>query len=256
MSYFFSPQKINLPYFHIFVFAFNLMNTIIEKSKKTFGEQLKPFKNIVWFLCLFLIFEFLWKLCVHQGEDERVLLILGKDLTSYTEGINHWTAETVYWVLHNLLGYKDFHLINGITLYFEGSIQIDIIWGCTGLKQLFMFSFIMLFYFGPRKKKLWYIPLSLIILVIINIVRLTIIFIIIKNPYPDWFIPLNEWYNNRIWENTKECYLVFYKDWFNIFHRDVFKWIYYDGVIFLLWLIWEEKIRKVDNKKRSVKESD
>ena len=207
-------------------------------------KRIEPFKNIIWFLCLFLIFEFIWKLCVHQGEDERILLVLGKDLTAYTEGINRWTAKSVYWFVHDVLGYKDFYLLNGVTLYFKGSIPIDIIWGCTGLKQLFMFAFILTFYFGPAKKKLWYIPLSLVILLLINIIRLSIIFLIIKNPFPEWFIAVNEWYNNRDWINTRECYLMFYKDWFNVFHRDIFTWIYYDGVIFILWLIWEEKIRK------------
>ncbi len=207
-------------------------------------EKLKPFKDIIWFLCLFLIFEFIWKLCVHQGEDERILLVLGKDLTSYTEGFNKWTANIVYWLIHDMLGYHNFNIIHNTTLYFDGSIYIDIIWGCTGLKQFFMFTFIMLFYFGPLKKKLWFIPMSLFVLLFINIVRLTIIILIVKVPFPEWFIPVNEWYNNCTWENTKECYMQFYEDWFNVFHRDIFVWIYYDGVIFVLWLLWEEKIRK------------
>lgn len=219
------------------------MNTKSKTCIFTFADKLKPFKNIIWFLCLFLIFEFIWKVCVHQGEDESVLLVFGKDLTSYTYGINRWTAQATYWFVHNLLGYDAFH-IRDTVLYFEGSLKVDIIWGCTGLKQLFMFTFILLFYWGPVKKKLWYLPLSLVILVIINILRLAIIFIIIQDPFPTWFIPLNEWYNDRVWMNTKEYYDMFYLDWFNIFHRDVFKWIYYDGVIFILWLVWEEKIRK------------
>ena len=226
------------------------MNTELKNKAYTLIKKLEPFKYILWFLCLFLIFEFIWKLCVHQGEDERILLVFGKDLTRYTEGINQWTAEIVYWFVHDLLGYQDFHIIDKVTLYFEGSIPIDIIWGCTGLKQLFMFAFILTFYYGPVKKKLWYLPLSLLILVFINILRLAIIFIIIRTPFPEGFIAVNEWYNDRIWENTKECYIVFYKDWFNIFHRDVFTWIYYDGVIFVLWLIWEEKIRKSYHKLR------
>lgn len=219
------------------------MNCKTDNHILSVAEKLKPFKDIIWFLCLFLIFEFVWKLCVHQGDDERILLVLGKDLTAYTEGMNLWTAKTVYWLIHDVLGYHNFY-INGITLYFENSIFIDIIWGCTGLKQYLMFTFIMLFYFGPAKKKLWYIPLSLVILLLINIIRLVIIILIIKQPFPEWFISVNEWYNNRTWVNSPECYLQFYEDWFNIFHRDIFVWIYYDGVIFVLWLIWEEKIRK------------
>ncbi|MBK5723124.1 archaeosortase/exosortase family protein [Dysgonomonas sp. Marseille-P4677] len=220
------------------------MNTKTNSYIITLVDRLKPFKDIIWFLCLFLIFEFIWKLCVHQGENERILIVLGKDLTAYTEGINEWTASSVYWVIHDVLGYDNFYIINDVTLYFENSIYIDIIWGCTGLKQFFMFTFIMLFYFGPAKKKLWFIPLSLFILLLINILRLAIIILIVKDPFPEWFIPINEWYNNCTWENTKECYFKFYEDWFNVFHRDIFVWIYYDGVIFVLWLIWEEKIRK------------
>lgn len=244
MSYFFCLKKVNYPYFNNFVFdLYTMVATIEDKLDKVFPKRLLPFKDIIWFLCLFLIFEFIWKLCVHQGEDERILLVLGKDLTHYTFDISLWTAKAVYWLLHDVFGYTDLHM-QGITLYFNGSIPIDIIWGCTGLKQLFMFTFILGLYFGPIKKKLWYIPLSLLILVVINILRLAIIFIIIKDPFPEWFISVNEWYNNRVWDNTRDTYLLFYKDWFNVFHRDIFTWIYYDGVIFILWLIWEEKIRK------------
>lgn len=216
----------------------SLSNKIIVQVNK-----LKPLKNIVWFLILFLIFDLIWKLCVHQGDNERILLVLGKDLTSYTEGICLFTAKAVYWTVHTLLGYHDFRIV-GETIFFENSLKVDIIWGCTGLKQLIMFSFIILFYFGPIKKKLWFIPLSMLILIVINIIRLTVICIIIKNPFPEWFIPANEWYNNRVWSNTKVSYWQFYEDWFNIFHRDIFVWVYYDGVIFILWLLWEEKINK------------
>lgn len=215
----------------------------IENYINKHFKILEPFKDIIWFLFLFLSFEFVWKLCVHQGEDESILLVLGKDLTSYTEGISAWTAKIIYWFVHDLCGYHDLKM-TGASLYFNDSLHIDIIWGCTGLKQFFMFSFILLCYFGPRKKKLWFLPMSLLILLAVNILRLSIITIIIRQPFPEWFIGVNEWYNGRIWENTRESYRQFYVDWFNIFHRDIFTWIYYDGVIFVLWLIWEEKINK------------
>ena len=219
------------------------MSTKIKNFLNNLYQKLRPFKDIIWFLCLFLIFEFIWKLCVHVGDDERILLVLGKNLTGYTEGICLWTAESLYWLIHDLLGYHDFY-INGNILQFKNSIPIEIVWGCTGLKQVFMFTFIITFYFGPTKKKLWYIPMSLVILIIVNILRLAIIFLIIRNPFPEWFITVNEWYNNHTWSNTKENYIQFYKDWFNVFHRDIFTWLYYDGIIFILWLIWEEKINK------------
>lgn len=209
------------------------------------------FKGILWFLFLFILFDFIWKLCIHADpEDESILLFLGIDVTAYFEGLCLWTTRIVYWVIHTLLGYKDFHM-EGITLYFTNSLPVDIIWSCTGLKQQFMFLFIMSFYFGPWKKKLWFIPISLIFLLIINILRLTVIFLIIKNPFPEWFISVNEWYNDRIWDNTRTTYRQFYNDWFNVFHRDIFTWIYYDGIILLLWLFWEEKFNRPFQKLRN-----
>ncbi|NDV79043.1 exosortase/archaeosortase family protein [Dysgonomonas sp. 511] len=226
------------------------MNTIGQnkRNKLLLPDRIKPFKGIIWFLCLFVIFEFIWKLIVHQGGDERIFLVCGKDLTAYTAGLCQWTASSVYWVIHDLMGYHNFHITNGSTLHFEGSVYINIIWTCTGIKQVLMFSFIIACYFGPTKKKYWYIPLSALILIIINILRLVLIFIIIKEPFPEWFIPFNEWYNGCLWDNTPSTYWQFYSDWFNLFHRDIFKWIYYDGIIFILWLIWEEKIRKPERK--------
>lgn len=206
-------------------------------------KYIKPYKSIIWFLILFVFFDFLWKICVHVGSEERVFIVFGNDLTSNVEGLCQWTADAVYWVVNKLWGYNDFK-IDGSTLYFDNSLPVEIVWGCTGIKQLFMFSFIMLLFFGPVKKKLWFIPLSLFILAVVNILRLAIIFIIIKNPYPEWFISINEWYNDKVWVNTKACYWDFYVDWFNVFHRDIFTWLYYDGVMLILWLFWEERFNK------------
>jgi exosortase/archaeosortase family protein len=224
------------------------MGTTIKNYIKLLLDKLRPFKYIAWFLCLFLIFELIWKICVHQGENESILLVLGRDFTAYTHEVNLWTAKSIHWFVHDILGDHEFK-IDGTFLYYTGSIPIEIVWGCTGLKQLFMFTFILACYYGPLKKKLWYIPLSLVILAFINILRLSIIFLIIKDPFPEWFISFNEWHNDRIWENTRECYYQFYNDWYNLFHKDIFTLIYYDGVIFILWLFWEEKIRKPYYKK-------
>lgn len=207
-------------------------------------RAIRPFKDIIWFLFLFLAFDFIWKLFVKEGED-GILLVLGHDLTYMVEGLCLWTAKSIHWMVHDVFGYSDF-MREGATLFFDRDehIKVDIIWGCTGLKQLIMFSFIIIFYFGPIKKKLWYLPLSWLILIIINALRLSAIMVIIKDPFPDWFIHVNEWYNDRTWSNGEAQHKQFYIDWFNIFHRDILTWIYYDGVIFLLWLFWEEKINK------------
>lgn len=231
------------------------MNKELENWGQSRLGKLWNYKDIIWFLMLFLFFEFCWKLAVHQGDEESTLLVFGRDLTHYTHSFNLFTAQLTHWVVTNLFGYSDFQ-IDDATIFFEGSLRVDIIWGCTGLKQLFMFTFIMLFYFGPKTKKYWFIPLSLVILTLVNILRLSIICIIIKDPFPEWFIGMNEWYNNRTWINTPETYWQFYTDWFNVFHRDAFTWIYYDGVIFVLWLTWEEVINRPYQRLKGVQKTE
>lgn len=228
---------------------------IEEKIDKVLPRKIKPFKDIIWFLILFLTFDFIWKLFVQEeGEDGAILLVMGYDLTSWTDGLSLWTAKAMHWMVHDLFGYSDF-IREGITLYFDRDehLNIDILWGCTGLKQIVMFTFIMILYFGPTNKKLWYIPVACLILIFINVLRLSIIAVIIKDPFPEWFIYVNEWYNDRTWINTETHHRQFYKDWFNIFHRDILTWVYYDGVMFLLWLFWEEKINKPYFRKRQIR---
>lgn len=216
---------------------------------KYLPASLRPFKDIIWFLFLFIAFDFIWKFILHFARENdpshEDVIICGQDLTYWLYDICILTAKAVHWVIHSLLGYSDFTR-DGITLFFdrENHVNIDIIWDCTGIKQLIIFSLIIICYFGPLKKKLWYIPLSVIALIAVNILRLTIVCLVVKDTFPEWFIYMNEWYNGRIWENSEESFWLFYEDWFHLFHRDILTFLYYDGAIFLLWLFWEEKINK------------
>lgn len=228
------------------------MKESILKYIKLISKPLAPAKGIIYFLFLFVVFDFLWKVAVDfgEGDNERILLVFGYDMTQYTDAACVWTAKATHWLVHTALGHENFYR-SDITLFFENSIHVDVIWGCIGLKQFVMFLFIMILYYGPKKKKRWYIPMSLLILIIVNILRQAIISIIIKDPFPEWFITFNEWRYGIQWENTQENYWRFYTDWFELFHRDLFTWIYYDGVIFMLWLIWEEKFNKPYQKLKS-----
>lgn len=219
----------------------------MNKISKLFHQLFKligPIKEIVYFLFLFLFFELLWKLCIHEFDDDnQMLFVLGTNLTSLVYPICLWTAKVSYWVIHNLLGYESFH-INNLYIYFDNSLKLKIIWGCTGVKQMLQFIFILCFIGGPWKKKLTFIPISLIILSLINFIRLIATSFILKDGFPDWFILFNETFNHVEWNNTTQTYLIFYKDWFHLFHDTIFKWVYFDGVMFLLWLFWQEKINR------------
>jgi exosortase/archaeosortase family protein len=217
----------------------------------TIWSVIKPYKEIAWFLFLFVAFEFLWKLLIDEGEQKNRLLFLGRDITAFSYPICLWTAECTHWVVHTLLGYQDF-VINNTTLYFAHpvsfqdyysatSLRLNVAWECTGITQMLQFAVIMAFYYGPVKKKLWYIPLSMLILNVINIARIVASAILTENGFPQWFVNFNEWYHSTQWVDSATSYYKFYVDWFQLFHQDLFRWLYYNGVIFVLWLIWQER---------------
>jgi len=214
--------------------------TSVKAYINTVYSYIKPYKDVLWFLFLFFFFDFLWKLLTDESINHDTISVLGKDITQSIEPINRWIAQNTYWVVHSLLGFSDYK-INGTLIYFEGSLKFDIVWGCTGIKQMIMLTFIMLFYYGPTKKKVWYIPLSLLFIYLLNIARIVAVVFITKGGFPEWFIQFNEWYSNRIWDDSVRTYWTFYLDWFELFHRDILGWFYYIGGMFLVWLLWQEK---------------
>jgi exosortase/archaeosortase family protein len=98
--------------------------------------------------------------------------------------------------------------------YFNGN-GVRIVWGCTGIKQSFIFLSVMLLARGSWKNKLWFIPLGLFLCYLINVVRITAITAIVKH-HPEAF---------------------------EMLHGYLFKYLYY-GLIFLIWIFWEEVIVK------------
>lgn len=218
---------------------------------------LKPYRNILWFLCLFVFIDFLWKLMVEESETGKIFLF-GYDIDSLVEPVCLWTANVSHWITYHILGYKDF-VRDGILIYFPESvsgIRFKVIWGCTGVQQMVMFAFLIALYFGPVKKKLWFIPLSMLFLNFINVIRIIAIVLITKDGFPDWFISFNEWYNHREWVDTPEMRSTFMLDWFELFHKDVFRWLYYNGIMFLLWLLWEEAFNLPYQRKKKQKNKE
>ena len=80
---------------------------------------------------------------------------------------------------------------------------------------------IFVFYPGPLKHKLWFIPLGVLIICILNTIRFVGISL-----YSNW-----------------------YPDHFNFVHDWVFRpFIYF--VIFLLWVIWDTRINRKPKQKQ------
>ena len=168
---------------------------------------------------MFLCSHFLWKLVVDGDLQGQQIAIFGKDFTGLFYKLSQQTTQCIYYFARLFPNTESLE-INDTYLYFpDGGITLSIIWGCTGIKQAYIFFLIMLFCSGPWKKKLWYIPLGLGILWANNIIRVAAI------------LYLTEGHPER----------------FHFLHEGLFKWIYY-GIIFLLWVYWEEVMK---NKKKA-----
>lgn len=230
--------------------------SFIQDKIKTLNNKYKPFRNIAWFLILFIGIDFVWKLLIDEGIEGGGFSFLGYNFNWVAEPINLWTAKIVHWILNSILGYNEAILNDTVIDPQTNILRFKIVWECTGVRQMITFALIIIFYFGPIKKKLWFIPLSLFILYALNIARITGIILIAKDGFPDWFINFNEWTNNRTWVDDYETRQIFQDDWFKLFHEKLFQWIYCNGIMFLLWLWWEEKFNLPYQKQKDRKKKE
>ena len=185
-------------------------------NTKEIKKHIEPYSGILLFLALLFFFHFSWKLAIDGDMDGTRMYVFGKDCTpSWFDTASLWLTKSVHWLVR-LFPHTEHFIRGGYLLYFlDGGILIRIIWGCTGIKQMFIFAGIMLLYRGPFLRKLWYIPMGCLILTLYNIVRIALI-CVLTNQHPERFDSL---------------------------HNGIFRYIYY-GIIFLLWVVWEEFIVK------------
>jgi len=97
---------------------------------------------------------------------------------------------------------------------FDSGSGTAIIWGCTGLKQSFIWLCLILTVRGGGWHKLWYIPVGWLCCYAFNILRIFLIALFVE----------------------------FHPDWFPLLHDYIFKYAFY-AMLFGLWVIFVEKIR-------------
>jgi exosortase/archaeosortase family protein len=198
-------------------------------KKIIFGTQLQSYKGIIYFVCLLFFFFGLWKIVVYGNfffihfpweVDKKIkddyLFFFGKDITPA------WATSSYKLLTDAIAGFVRLFpntenlKTSDYYLYFpNGKITISIVWGCTGIKHLFIFTCIMACYQGTWRKKIWYIPVGCLILTVYNVIRIGLI-VLLTNGHPQRF---------------------------GFLHDRFFNYIYYT-IIFLLWLYWEEQITK------------
>lgn len=138
-------------------------------------------------------------------------------LSGHVDSFSAWMVRMLYcqseWALTCLFRLEAWFDGQRLCLGPPGTLTINN--PCSGIKQFTQFSALMIFYSGPWLKKLWYIPAGLIVVHLANMVRITGLSLVIV-----------------LWPAT-----------WHFFHDIAAKGLFY-LVFFLLWVIWEERIRK------------
>jgi exosortase/archaeosortase family protein len=178
-------------------------------------DKLIPYKGPILFAVVLMLSNLFWKYNVLGDESESInstVTFWGLDISPVFTRLAVHVASVTEKILQFL--WIDVSLKPGNILGFPNGNSAIVIWSCTGLKQAYISFCILAFARGPWLKKLWYIPLTILVVYVFNIFRITFIVACIEN-HPGWF---------------------------DILHLYIFKYLFY-GIIFLMWVYWEEKIR-------------
>ena len=128
-----------------------------------------------------------------------------------------WLAGQVYivslWINRNLLG---MHITteDPNTMWFSNGGYVAVEESCSGLKQFYQILVLFILFPGPWKHKLWFIPMSIVIMHIVNILRIVILSVMV------------------LWK----------PEYWDFVHEWVLRPGFY-VVIFLLWVWWVEGFR-------------
>ncbi len=187
-----------------------LLSSINDFIKK---YHLYAFKDVAIFMIILLFFHFLWRTFY---QDIFVLQFLIDS--------EYWLARKVFisstWILEvlgvNVTTFDELTigevLRRNVIYYAEGPGYVYVNRSCSGLKQFYQWIILMLLYPGPWKYKVWFIPLGLIIIHVINIFRIVgMTFVTINLP--------EQW---------------------DFIHDYVMRPFFY-VVMFTLWVWWNEK---------------
>jgi exosortase/archaeosortase family protein len=181
---------------------------MIEKLRNSwmiYSKEYYKFKDVGIFIALLLVFTvlgYLWKLTGYRIFGIAVLeptyaVLIKAVLISSGELLQHVFNLNV--------------IVERVTnrIYLSHDSYVYIYNGCSGLKEMAMFLFIMALFPGPWKSKLWFIPLSLVIIFIVVILRVVALILLFK----------------------------YHPEQYSLFHDFLLNYLFF-GIFFILWLFW------------------
>lgn len=186
-------------------------------------SQLRPYRDVIVFVVTLLVANYFWKWTMNGDEYGEQVTWFGLDVTAPFEFMACHIASVVYGLLS--LFRDTVYMTDEHTIRFASGVGTTIIWGCSGLKQSFIW-FCLILTVRPIFKssnsqilkfsiaKLLYILLGWLCCYAFNILRIFLIALLIEH-HPDWF---------------------------EVLHNYIFKYLFY-AMLFGLWVIFVEKIR-------------
>lgn len=192
----------------------------IQSGCHNMVQRVEPYYDILLFVVCLFAANFFWKYTV-IGEDATNAIVtwFGLDITApfdmMAEHIARVTARLTSFV------HPTAHYVAPYRILFEpnegapNGFAVSIVWGCTAIKQSFIWLVIMLFARGKQMRKLWFIPFGWLCIYVFNILRITLISLLCE----------------------------YHPSMFPFWHEYFFKYLFY-GMLFMLWVWWTERLGK------------
>ena len=175
-------------------------------------QRFEPYHDVIVFMVTLLAANYFWKFTVLGDEDGDLVTWFGLDITAPFELMACHVAQAVYWLVS--LFRDTATMVGAHTIHFESGSGTTVVWGCSGLKQAFIWTMLLLTTRGGWLQKLWYIPVGWVFCYAFNILRIFLI----------------------------SLFIEFHPEWFPVLHNWIFKYAFY-LCLFGLWVLFVEKIR-------------
>jgi len=197
-------------------------------KSRSLKQLFEPYTDVIIFMVTLLAANYFWKFTVSGDENGDLVTWFGLDITAPFEFMACHIASVVYWLVS--LFRDTAFMTDPHTIHFTSGSGTTIIWGCTALKQSFIWFWLIatvrpwnfqLSTINFQLSKLWYIPLGWLCCYLFNILRIFLIALFIEH-HPEWF---------------------------HFLHDYIFKYLFY-AMLFGLWVIFVEKIRVLPSSNR------
>ncbi len=177
---------------------------IFGKDSKKQLYKFAPFFDVAAFIIITYLFHKLWWYFAIEIKSVDAVF-------NTANWLAHKVFESSYWFIHHTYDQTaTTETVN--TIRFSNSGYITVNESCSGLKQFYQILVLFILFPGPWKKKLWFIPMSIVIMHFVNVFRIVVLGMV------------------TLWQPD---HWQFAHDW-------ILRPFFY-VVIFMLWVWWVER---------------